>query len=113
MNRHYFSLIERSSPRVDDVYIFTNQNNDQFTRFEIGIPEENAPKLKPPKIHLGVNVNSGSNLYVVVMTVGFSGDYSGTLDIPVSGQTNFCLNVGVYVEEEDIVINEFEECKSL
>lgn len=95
-----------------DVYSFTNINNDQFIRFEITIPEENAPNLKPPHIDLGIKVNDAGP-YVVQANINYTGGYLAVLDIPPSGSANFCLEVGVYVEETELIINSFTECKDL
>ena len=96
----------------EDVFMFTDQNNNTYVRFEIGIPEENAPELKPPQIDLAVTVNGG-NTYYTEASVNYTGNYKGVVNIFPTGETNFCIDVGVYVEEEGLIINSFSECKAL
>jgi hypothetical protein len=96
----------------DDVFVWTNSNNDQFIRFEFSVLESFAPDLKPISIALGVSVN-GSVPIVSSVSKTTSGDYKGTLDINPIAATNFCLDIGVYVEEEQITINSFSDCMSL
>ncbi|UKN02284.1 hypothetical protein K6119_01965 [Paracrocinitomix mangrovi] len=96
----------------DDVYTFTNSNNDQFVKLDFTIPAENAPKLKPTFIDLAVKVNGGNYIYTSV-NINTQGDYDGSVAVVPQGETNYCVEIGVYVEEEDLVINSFSECKSL
>lgn len=96
----------------EDVYTYTNAFNDQFIRFEIVIPEEKAPTLKPTKIDLAISVNGTAAQYTVA-NIKSNGDFEGHLDITPTGETNFCLEIGVYVEDEDLTINSFTECKNL
>ena len=96
----------------EDVYVYTNQNNDQFIRFEITLPGENAPQLKPPKIDMALVANGATPVYDV-LEIKSNGDYEAMVDIDPTGETNFCIEVGVYVSEENLIINSFTECKAL
>ncbi|MBD3638221.1 MAG: hypothetical protein HUJ25_12785 [Crocinitomicaceae bacterium] len=96
----------------DDVYIYTNSNNDQKVRFLYSIPENKAPDLKPTHIDVSISVNGATPVFTQA-DITKDGNFEGELEINPSGVTNYCLEIGVYVVEEDLTINSFTECKSL
>ena len=96
----------------EDVFLWTDQINNQWIRFELSVPETYVPTIKPTFIDLGVTVNSGTE-YFPKASISPSGDYEAVLDISYTVATDFCLDVGVYVEEQDTTINVFTDCKSL
>ena len=96
----------------DDVYLYTNSNNDQFVHFDFSIPQEKAPKLKPPTIDVSVKVNGGDPHYTGA-NIYIDGSYKGGLNIPPTGETSFCLEIGIFVESDTLIINEFTDCMSL
>lgn len=96
----------------EDVSLITNSNNDTKIRIEVVVPEENVPTLNP----VGFSVWSQLNSYegrIDSLSVNFSGDYSGTLLYQPDGNTDFCLQLGIYSYEPDSIINVFSECKTL
>lgn len=95
-----------------DLYLWTNTNNDQKVRVQVTVTEEYAPQLKPTNIPLTISVN-GSSLYETTAAITQNGNYICDLDINPQSTTNYCIDVGVYVEEEDITINVFSECRGL
>lgn len=95
----------------DDVSLITNQNNDTYVSIEFSA-EEHLPELKPTLMDVRVVVNDGTPIYTS-MILSPSGDLEGVVNILPTGETNFCVEVGVYVQEEDRTINTFTECKSL
>lgn len=96
----------------DDVYVYTNSNNDQKVRFDYSIPSANAPDLKPTQIDLMVSINNGTP-FQDIAEITQNGRYEGSCEINPSSSTNYCLEIGVYVEEEELTINSFMECKDL
>lgn len=96
----------------DDVFTYTNSNNDQKIRIEFIIPESYAPQIQPTVIEVSVIVN-GAAPVIVQAPIASSGNYEGAIELFPTGQTNFCIELGVYVEEEQLTLNSFSECKSL
>ena len=95
-----------------DLYLWTNSNNDQKVRIQVVIPQSYAPDLQPLNIPLSISVNGGGyNQQSAV--INQSCYYTCNYDINPQSTTNYCIDVGVYVEEEDTTINVFSECKSL
>ena len=95
----------------DDVSMFTNQNNDTYIKIEFSA-EDHLPELKPTSIDVQVIINDAEPLYTS-MVISPSGDLEGVVNISPTGATNFCVEIGVYIEDEQKTINSFKDCKSL
>lgn len=95
----------------DDVSMFTNQNNDTYIKIEFSA-EDHLPDLKPTSIDVSVIINEEPPIYTT-MDISPSGDLEGIVTISPMSTTNYCIEIGVYIEEEDRTINSFSECKSL
>ena len=95
----------------EDVYTFTNSNNDFKVRLEYVIPAEFAPDLKPTGIKVEALVN-GYPAKLDSAVINNSGGYEGSLEYSPDGSSQYCLNLGIYINEENRSINNFSDCKS-
>jgi len=95
----------------EDVYTYTNSNNDLKVRLDYMIPAEYAPDLKPTGIKVEALVN-GYAPKLDSAVVNNSGSYEGSVEYSPDGSSEYCLNLGIYINEEGRSINNFSECKS-
>ena len=95
----------------EDVILFTNSNNDQKIKIKLSVPQENVPDLNPPQISYKAILNESEEL-IGDFSIQQSGDYEEEIIINPLPTTNYCLDLGVYVEEDSITINKFYECRS-
>lgn len=96
----------------DDVYLYTTSNNDLRLKFEYSIHENRAPELQPTNIPISIRINGG-DVIITSAPIQPDGNYDGEFEINPTGETNFCLEIGVYIEEENKTINSFVDCKDL
>jgi hypothetical protein len=95
----------------EDVYIFTNSNNDQIVKIDYVIPSAYAPDLRPTVIKVEGLVNSyPAQLDSAV--INNSGAYEGSFEFVPDGASEYCLSLGIYINQEKKSINHFSECKS-
>ena len=50
---------------------------------------------------------------VLDFPVKVGGDFETNVDLPYTGVGEYCIKLGIYIEEEDAAINIFESCASL
>ena len=96
----------------DNVTLFTDSNNDQKVKIELSVPQENAPDLNPPQIRYKAILNESVEL-IGNFSIEQSGDYREEIIINPLSTPNYCVDLGVYVPEDSLTINNFTECKSL
>lgn len=96
---------------IDDMVGFLVDGQLRY-KMKILIPKENLPNLKPTFIDVNCQVNSqdfGVNQAVLKTT----GDYKLDLVVVPDGGTEYCITMGIYVQEEDVTINSFTECTNI
>lgn len=81
-------------------------------RLIIWIPKANLPGLVPSNIKVHAE---GDGLPVTVLDFPLTtgGDYETVIDLPYTGVGEYCVKLGIYLEEEDAAINIFENCITL
>lgn len=97
---------------IDDAYLYTNSFNDQYVRIEYSIPESAVPTIQPT----GISIMSECNSYPAQTDsaiLSYKGHYEGVLQYVPDGSTDYCIDLGIYIWQEDTTINRFSECVSL
>jgi hypothetical protein len=97
---------------LNDVFLYTNSANTQYVRIEYSIPRSYAPDLSPT----GIKVEGFCNQYPSQLdsaVISSSGSYKGRFDYLPDGSTEFCIDIGVYINELDSSINKFSSCIDL
>lgn len=97
---------------IQDVITYYNQFGQLFVRVKAIIPAENTPDLKPNLIYIACDVNdNGQVIFNAYKNV--NGAYPFYYDLLPQSQNNYCLKAGIYLQEQDSIINTFELCGSL
>jgi len=96
----------------DDVYTYVNSSSQTRVKILVTVPEENAPEIQPTNIPISASINEYSTI-LDSASITSSGDYSLIFDLIPDGSPNYCLSMGVYLKEQDSVMNVFTECKDL
>ena len=97
---------------IDEAYKYTNSFNNELVFIKYSIPESAVPLLQP----IGFPLTADCNNYPTVIdsvTIQYEGHYEGDLLFPADGSTEYCIDLGIYIREEDTTINRFSECVSL
>ena len=94
---------------IDDAYLYYNDFGMQKMMVEAIIPEENVPGLKPSLIFITCRVNNQPEV-LFNSTVNTTGDYSFFYNAAVESSNEYCLEAGIYLQEEDSTINRFTLC---
>ena len=97
---------------VDDVFQLSNELGELKVRFEVVIPSESVPELKPSNIKVHAE-GDGLDVTVYDFPLTGSGDYKAIVDLPYLGLITYCIKLGVYIEDENAAINLFSYCKAL
>ena len=97
---------------VIDAYEFYNSEGQLKVKFEVEIPKENLPNLRPTKIDLAIKLNSGSYEYIECFQNVF-GDFEFEKDYSKVSTGSYCLDIGLFDEEEDRILNNFTECVNI
>ena len=97
---------------IEDIAQVSNDLGQIKARLHVTIPAEKVPELNPSSIIVHV---SGDGLPVT--TIDFplvpGGDFKAIIDLPFVGAGNYCIELGIYVKEEDAAINLFTDCRTL
>ncbi len=97
---------------IVNIFQFTNSLGQIRVRVTFQIPESNTPDLKPSTIDLGVRRGSGAWINDEFNLIG-DGVYEGEIDFEKTDSDVYCLSLGIYVEEDNEIINDFMECVAL
>lgn len=98
---------------IDDIYTYYNNFGQQFVRVEAVLPEQNMPELKPNLIFISCSVNDGTKV-IFNAHLDSDGSYPFYYDLPpLAPGSEYCLEAGLYLEEEDTIINTFVSCTQL
>ncbi len=99
---------------VNEVSLFTNDLGQNKARFDVVIPNENLPELKPSNVQVWVSGYGGDSTAVLDFVLTGSSLYKSTIDLPYAGATaDYCVTLGIYLEDENDVINKFSGCYNL
>ncbi len=97
---------------IKDVEQVTNELGQIKARLNIWIPKENLPGLVPSNIKIHTQ-GDGLDVTVLDFPLTPGGDYERFIDLPYTGPGNYCITLGVYIEEDNAAINLFDECVTL
>jgi hypothetical protein len=96
-----------------DYYQFINDLGQTRVRVEYNIPEENLPELKSSFFDLALRKGEVTTWSYITLPLNGDGGYNFYTDFVKNDADVYCLSLGVYVPDEDAVINDFQECVSL
>ena len=96
----------------DDLYLYTNSANDQRVRLNFSVVDSLLSDLKPSHMMVIVQVNEYPTT-VEKMKLNYNGSYGGEVNFVPDGSQEYCLTLSIYIEDEEISINPFTECKEL
>lgn len=97
---------------IKDIEQITNGIGEIKARLTIWIPSSNLPGLVPSNIKVHTE-GDGLPVNVLDFPVTVGGDFETNVDLPYTGVGEYCIKIGIYIEEEDAAINIFESCASL
>ncbi len=73
------------------------------------LPEENAPGLQSYLIYITCRVNNQQEV-LFNSYLNTSGDYTFFYDAAPETSNEYCLEAGIYLQDEDTTINRFTLC---
>lgn len=97
---------------IDDIYTYYTEFGQLKVRVDAILPNENMPELKPYLIYINCRVNDEPEIifYAYKNTLG---DYPFYFDLDPQTPNNYCLEAGIYLQDQDTTINRFTLCGSL
>jgi hypothetical protein len=97
---------------IDDIYTYYTDFGQLKVRVEAAIPNANMPVLKPYLIYINCHVNDEPEItfYAYKNT---KGDYPFYFDLMPVTSNQYCLEAGIYLQDQDTTINRFTLCTSL
>jgi hypothetical protein len=97
---------------IDDIYTYYTVFGQLKVRVEAVIPNANMPVLKPNLIYINCHVNDEPEItfYTYKNT---KGDYPFYFDLFPASSNEYCLEAGIYLQDQDTTINRFTLCGSL
>lgn len=97
---------------IDDVFTYYTDFGQLKVRVEAFIPNANMPALKPNLIYINCHVNDEPEItfYAYKNT---KGDYPFYFDLMPATTNEYCMEAGIYLQEQDTTVNRFTLCGSL
>lgn len=97
---------------IDEIYQYINTDGLTKIRVDGLIPRNRLPGLKPTFVTVSCDVN-GQDFGIINAAQNIHGDYEVNLDATPDGSSSYCLTMGIYLEEDESVINSFTACADL
>lgn len=94
---------------IEDTYWFINDFGLPRMRVKAVLPDENVPDLSPNLIYIKCRVNNQPEILFNAFTDS-KGDYKFYYDAVIESSNNYCLQAGLYIQDEDTTINTFTLC---
>ncbi|MCG8576182.1 MAG: hypothetical protein MI810_14930 [Flavobacteriales bacterium] len=95
--------------QIEEATEFINEVGQTKVRIDILVPEESTPGLKPSFFYYSVDVNN-EDLGVQSASKKEEGHYEIELIVDTDPSSNYCVMLGVWIEEDEEAINHFSEC---
>ena len=96
---------------IDDFYTVLIDGQTRY-KMEVLIPKENLPSLKPSFLEVSCNVNE-QDFGVVQANLTSDSNFEFFLIVIPDGGTDYCLTMGIYLDDEELTINSFTDCTTL
>lgn len=97
---------------IEDIYTYYTTFGQLKVRVEAVIPNANMPVLKPNLIYVNCHVNDEPEV-IFYTYKNTKGDYTFYYDLMPETTNSYCLEAGIYLQEQDTTINRFTLCTSL
>ncbi len=97
---------------IDDIYTYYTDFGQLKVRVEGLIPNANMPVLKPNLIYINCHVNDEPEI-IFYTYKNTKGDYTFYYDLMPETTNSYCLEAGIYLQDQDTTINRFTVCASL
>lgn len=97
---------------IDEFFQYTNELGQIRVRVELVVPDENTPVLKASDFDSQIQAD-GFDEAVVIFNLRTDGSYGVGIDLVYGGVGEYCVTVGIYLEDEETVINSFTDCFTL
>ena len=97
---------------ITDIEQVTNGVGQLKARLTITIPKSNLPGLVPSSIKIHAE-GDGLAVTVIDFPLVSGGSFKQIIDLPYTGVGEYCIKLGVYLEEENAAINLFDACTSI
>ncbi|NOQ75295.1 MAG: hypothetical protein GQ574_25010 [Crocinitomix sp.] len=94
---------------IKDIEQVTNDLGQIKARLYTWIPKANLPGLVPSNIKIFVS-GDGLPEGVIDYPLTPGGDFERAIDLPYVSPGEYCITLGIYLEDEDETINLFETC---
>jgi hypothetical protein len=97
---------------VNSLEQISNELGEIKARFDAQLPRENLPGLLPSYVEFylqGDGITGG----VIGAPLAPGGNFDFEIDLPYTGAGEYCISLGIYIEEENETINIFEYCATL
>ncbi|MBI3135456.1 MAG: hypothetical protein HYZ14_12340 [Bacteroidetes bacterium] len=94
---------------IDDAYSYYNDFGFPRVMIKAVLPEENAPGLQSYLIYITCRVNNQQEV-LFNSYLNTSGDYTFFYDAAPETSNEYCLEAGIYLQDEDTTINRFTLC---
>lgn len=98
---------------IVDYYQYSNELGQIRVKVVFDIPESNLPNLKSSYFNLAYRRGTTELWQYAVLELNNKGGFNGSFDFITNEEHLYCLTLGIYLPEEDAVINYFEECVQL
>ena len=93
---------------IKDIEQVTNDLGQIKARLYTWIPKANLPGLVPSNLKIYVEVD-GEPKGVTDFPLTPGGDFERVMDLPYIGPGEYCISLGIYLEDEEEAINIFRE----
>lgn len=97
---------------VVDAYKFFNNVGQQRVKFEVIIPDENFPGLRPTAVNVACRL-VGEDYEFFPIYQNLYGEYEFERNFVPNADDVYCIDIGLISDIDSTVINNFTECVSL
>lgn len=97
---------------IDDVSSYYTDFGQLKIRVDAVLPSANMPALKPYLIYINCSVNNKPET-LFYSYKDTDGDYPFYFDLSPESSGEYCMDAGIYLEDEDTTINRFTLCSEL
>lgn len=94
---------------IEDAYSYFNSFGFPRVMVKAVVPEENAPGLQSYIMYITCRVNNQPEV-LFNSYLNTAGDYTFYYDAAPDPSNEYCLEAGIYLQDEDTTINRFTLC---
>ena len=97
---------------VIDTYKFFNSVGQQRVKFEVKIPEDNFPGLRPTAVTVACRL-AGQDFETFPIYLNLFGEYEFERNYVPNVDDVYCIEIGLINDADSSIINTFTECVTL